>query len=122
MCSGRRTVDPREPDGNQIGARETQFWAEALRRAEESRARTKVPAIDVEFNEFLADQIGTVRRIYDHFGLILSHDAETRMHTWLARNPRRSTSLQRVAPEEFGLTAERLKATFAHYRALRGYA
>ncbi len=120
--SVRRIFLPGEPDKAAIGTREAEFWAEALRRAQETRQRREIHAIDIEFGDFMRDQIGVVRRIYDHFGLTLSPQTEEAMQDWLAAHPRQSKSLQRVAPEEYGLTAEGLAETFADYRRARCYA
>ncbi|HEY6870707.1 MAG TPA: sulfotransferase [Novosphingobium sp.] len=119
--SVRRLFLEGEPDCAEIGQREAEFWAEALRRAQQTRERTGVDAIDIEFRDFMADQLGVVRQIYQHFDLTLSPETEQAMQRWLDAHPRRSTSLQRVAPEEFGLTAGGLAQKFGEYRALRGY-
>lgn len=120
--SVRRIFLPGEPDKAAIGTREAEFWAEALRRAQEARQRRKVNAIDIEFGDFMRDQMGVVRRIYDHFGLALAPQTEEAMQNWLAAHPRQSKSLQRVAPQEYGLTSDGLAETFADYRRSRGYA
>lgn len=120
--SVRRIFLPGEPDKAAIGTREAEFWAEALRRAQEARQRRKVNAIDIEFGDFMRDQMGVVRRIYEHFGLALAPQTEEAMQDWLGAHPRQSKSLQRVAPQEYGLTAEGLAETFADYRRSRGYA
>lgn len=120
--SVRRIFLPGEPDKAAIGTREAEFWAEALRRAQEARQRREVNAIDIEFGDFMRDQMGVVRRIYDHFGLALAPQTEEAMQNWLAAHPRQSKSLQRVAPQEYGLTSEGLAETFADYRRSRGYA
>lgn len=122
ILSGRRMVQDEPQDPARLGARESRFWADALRRAEDARTKHNPPAIDIEFHSFMADQLGTVRQIYDHFGLTLSAESEGRMQAWLDANPRRSASLQRVAPEEFGLTHARLADQYADYRSKRGYA
>jgi hypothetical protein len=41
---------------------------------------------DVAFPEFMRDEIAMVRRIYDHFGMELSAEAEARMRAFLAEN------------------------------------
>ena len=46
------------------------------------------PVFDMHFGEFIRDEIGMVRRIYEHFGLSLGLDAEQRMRNFLAANPK----------------------------------
>jgi hypothetical protein len=53
------------------------------------RDELELPAeqvLDVHFHELLADEVGTVRRIYEHFGMELSPEAERRMRAFLADN------------------------------------
>ena len=42
--------------------------------------------VDLYFQDFIKDQIGTVRRAYDHFGLDLSDQAANAMQTFLDGN------------------------------------
>lgn len=104
-----------------IMAREADFWREALRRMEAAKAGRPQQFFDVEFREFIQDQLGVVRRIYAHFGLGLSEPTEQRMRHWLAANPRRPGALQRHRSEEFGMSAASLAERYADYRSDRGY-
>jgi hypothetical protein len=111
--------DGMEPD--KIYAREEEFWAVAMDRAEAVKATIPGQFIDVEFRDFVRDQMGVVRGIYDQFGFTLSLEAERAMNGWLAANPRRSTTMQRFTPEYFGGSTEQLLDRFAAYRRVRGY-
>ncbi len=102
-------------------AREEEFWALALGRAEEVKDANPGVVFDVQFGDFIRDQIGVVQTIYDHFGLVLSPHAETAMRGWLAANPRRSNTLQRFTPEDYGHSSEALKERYADYRQRYGY-
>ena len=78
--------------------------------------------MDIDFRGFVADQMGTVRAIYDRFGLTFQPEVEARMTAWLDANPRTSGSMQRVEPEAFGLTSDGLARQYGDYRAAQGYA
>jgi len=121
IYSARRAMCGPEADPARVGQREAGFWREAVARALEAKSRAR-NFIDIEFRDFIADQMGTVRRIYDAFGLALTAEAEGLMQSWLDANPRKSQSLQRVQPEDFGLTRAGLEEQYATYRAQRGYA
>lgn len=43
--------------------------------------------VDVQFGEFMADQVGAVRTIYERFGYELTEATEQRMRGFLAANP-----------------------------------
>jgi hypothetical protein len=103
------------------GARENNFWATALERAYAAYEERKTRVFDVEFGDFIGDQLGTVKAIYKHFGLTLTPAVEADMRKWLDEHPRNSTSLQRFQPEDFGLTADKIRDRYSFYRAKRGY-
>jgi hypothetical protein len=105
-----------------IMARETSFWCEAMERIEQAKARRPGGFFDVEFREFVRDQLGVVQRIYGHFGLELRPEAERAMRDWLAAHPRRPGALQRHRPEDFGMTSAALAEHYAEYRSRRAYA
>lgn len=43
--------------------------------------------VDLYFEDFIEDQVGTVRRAYEHFGIELSDAAATAMQSFLDENP-----------------------------------
>jgi hypothetical protein len=104
-----------------IFEREKEFWALAMQRAETVKATIPGQYIDVQFKDFVTDQMAVVARIYDHFGLQLSAEAEAAMRDWLNANPRRSTSMQRFEPEHWGGNTGELIERFADYRRRYGY-
>jgi hypothetical protein len=55
--------------------------------AREKRVVTLDRVVDVHFGEFMADQIGAIRRVYDRFGYELTEATEQRMRDFLAANP-----------------------------------
>lgn len=105
-----------------VFAREEEFWDLALRRADAVKDANPGRVFDVDFRDFVGDQMGVVRRIYDHFGLVLSAQAEAAMLGWLAANPRRSTTMQRFTPEDYGHSSDALKERYTAYRRRYGYA
>jgi Sulfotransferase family len=101
--------------------REAEFWALALERADTVKQAMPGRIFDVQFSDFLQDQIGVVRRFYDHFGLILSEETEAGMRDWLVRNPRRKGAIQRHRAKDFGGSSPALAEVFADYRQRYGY-
>jgi len=119
--AARRVFMGNKADPVAVGRREEAFWALALDRADAARARAPDQFVDVEFRDFVTDQMATVHAIYAHFGLALRPQTETAMQHWLAAHPRRTGPKPSYTPETYGLSAEGLKRTFAAYRARRGY-
>lgn len=81
------------------------------------RARERLPAdrfLDLDYRELVSDPMDSVKRIYEHFGLPLAPQAQTGMQSFLQADRKKSRS-HRYAPEDFGLSAERIRAHFANY-------
>jgi len=121
VYAGRRAFMGERADRSAVGARESEFWADALQRAERARRRAPHQFMDVEFGTFVVDQISTVRTIYEYFGLVLTAETEAAMRAWLAEHPRRSAGTV-SNPEAYGLNARALADLYAGYRQQRGYA
>lgn len=122
ITAAQRMFAGGDVDPARVGRRETGFWAEAVRKGAAARHRARHPVFDLEFNAFVRDPLAAVKAIYTHFGLTLRPEVEWRMQAWLDAHPRKSTSLQRFLPEDFGVSADETRALFAPYRAARGYA
>ncbi|MBB5699728.1 sulfotransferase family protein [Sphingomonas yantingensis] len=109
-------------DMAKVFAREQEMWALAVERADAVKATIPGRAIDIDFGQFVRDQMSVVHKIYDHFDLTLSSAAETAMRDWLAANPRRSTTMQRFTPEDWGGSTGSLVERYAAYRERYGFA
>jgi hypothetical protein len=107
-------IDPVE-----IGADWTQRLAQGLRSALEVRERRLVGrerVFDMHFSEFIGNEIGMIRRIYAHFELELSDEAEKRMRRYLAENPRDQHGTHRYMLADAGLDPDVERRRFASYQ------
>ena len=92
------------------------YWADRLERmlARCASERDVLPAgqtIDVHFDEFMADDLAMVGRVYDLAGQPLDERARTSMTAFMAEHPRGKFGAVRYDLEEFGLdAAERRRA------------
>src|SRR5581483_11980310 len=105
-------------DPDEIGADWTRRLAAGLEHAMAVRDRG-VPAdrvFDMHFAEFIRDEIGMVRRIYAHFGLGLSPQAETRMRDFLAANPKDKHGGHKYRLADAGLDAATERRRYAAYQ------
>lgn len=122
ILAARRAFCGARADPFDVGRREAAIWAEALERAEAARSGSDRRFIDVEFRDFVRDQMATIRGIYAALDLTLTAATAAAMQDWLASHPRRQSTGPKHRPEDFGLTRDGLGTTFAAYRARRGYA
>jgi hypothetical protein len=105
-------VDPVE-----LGAHWSKRLARLMDRLLEARSRIgEHRFFDVRYEDLIADPLGTGRRIFERTGRALTPADETAMQTWLAANGRDNRPSHQYSLEQFGLSADQLKADFAAYR------
>jgi len=110
---GSQTIDPKE-----IARDWTARIKRVLEHAIDVRTRpvaAKARFYDMHFQDFVADQLATVKNIYRAFGLPLTEEAERRMKAFIADNPKDKHGIHRYAPEEFGVDPAAVRASFRPY-------
>ncbi|TQS42735.1 sulfotransferase [Cryptosporangium phraense] len=108
--------------GSVVGRDQLDLWARGLDRFRADRTRYD-PAqfFDVEYEEFVADPLGTATRVYEHFGLELTDAARTAMdeiHAESRTGARRPA--HRYTLDDFGLTASEVDERFTEYLSAHG--
>jgi len=71
--------------------------------------------VDLYFRDFMQDQVGTVRRAYQHFDMELSTNAAGRMQQFLDENPADKFGKHLYQLSETGLDIEALRTMFQGY-------
>ena len=82
------------------------------------REAGKLPSdqvVDLYFRDFIADQVGTVRRAYEHFGLELSAGAAGAMQAFLDANPADKHGKHSYDLEGIGMNEVEVRKMFAFY-------
>lgn len=105
-------------DLHQIGRQQLDWWAKLVSRSLEQRKRFAGRTdqfFDVKLRETVADPLGVVRRIYGHFGYVLSDEVDARMRTFMENHPRDRHGSHTYAPEDFGIDSVRDRAQFEEY-------
>jgi len=93
-----------------------QYWSETLDRFLHERDRLADYRIcDVNYIEVRRDPIAAVRRIYEHFGWLLSAEAAQRMRLVLASLPQDQYGRHRYNLSQFGLDPAEGVEAFAAY-------
>jgi hypothetical protein len=103
-------------DPHAIGAEWTVLLAAGLERSMVARAHVPFDVFDVQFADFIRDEVGMVRRIYERFGLVLSTEAETRMRRFLAENPKDKHGAHRYTLAAAGLDPAVERRRYAAYQ------
>ena len=105
-------------DSHAIGAQWSQSWAEALKKTiafRDSGVVDESRFFDVHYLEAMKDTVDMVRKVYDHFGIGFSQEAERRMREFLAVNPKDKHGAHRYSLEEFGLDPEVERERYRFY-------
>jgi len=72
----------------------------------------------IRFGDWVGDPVATIRKVYQHFDLEFTREAEERMERWLANPKNRSDRYGkfRYSLEPFGMSAEEMDEMFRSYR------
>ena len=93
-----------------------QYWSQTLDTFLQERDRLPRKRIcDLDFLEIRRDPIAAIRRIYQHFGWLLSPETEQRMRVVLARQPREQYGNHRYDLSQFGFDPAEGARAFATY-------
>ncbi len=120
LIQGFRAIFEQDIDRRAIAREQLEVWAAGAEKAIAVR-REANPAqfFDLYFGDFVADPIGSVKRIYERFDLQLSAEAEQRMRQWHASTPegkpKGEPDKPRHSMEDVGITRAETLDRFAAY-------
>jgi hypothetical protein len=100
----------------ELGPRCLDCYAASMARGLELRAGLD-PArfVDVDYAALVADNMGAVRSIYEHFDLPLGTEARAAMEAHAASHPQGRHGRHEYDITDFGITAEEVRGRFASY-------
>lgn len=104
-----------EFDAKALARRELHYWGEAARRTIAAQQRAPDRFVNVDYRSFIGDPIGSIRSVYDRFGLRLTPSVEAAMQAWTANNPQNKHGQHRYSLSDFGLDQGDIDAVFHEY-------
>lgn len=115
---GARTMY-REFDVAEILRYWTQLVGRLLERGMAHRDRlAEDRVLDVYFDRYMADTIGTVERVYRHAGIELTEQARSRIETYVDQHPRDAHgTIGYDLRTDFGMSPDELRGRFSAYLA-----
>jgi hypothetical protein len=117
LMHGFRSAMSNDVDKYDVGREQLEAWTWGLHRTMAVRDRlTPDRVVDVQYDDTVGDPVGTVRRVYEHFGLERTPAVDEGVRAYLAENPRDKHGAHRYTLEEFGLDRDEVDAAFAAYR------
>jgi hypothetical protein len=116
LVAGWRALYEDNIDRNAVARWLLELWATRLERGlEVRRERDPKCFVDLHLREVLADPVGAVKRIYDHFGIEMTAEAERRFRNWKDENPKGKYGEHRYRAEDFGLSDDAIADRFGAY-------
>lgn len=117
LISSVRSLYSDYEDPFRTGSEQLETWSLYFKRFLESRKslNKEDQIIDLKFDDFARDQVGTIRKIYERFGWDLSDIAMVHFREFLLQNPKDKNGVHYYTPETFGLTREQINREFKEY-------
>jgi hypothetical protein len=117
LMTAMRSSVSNDVDPHVVGREQLDAWRWGMERTMAVRGGLAADrVVDVRYEDTVSDPVGTVTRIYEHFGLELTPAVEQGVRDYLAANPRDKHGAHRYTLEEFGLDRDEVDAAFADYR------
>jgi len=117
LISSVRTLYSDHENPMVTGEEQAMIWSKYFDRFIDSRKALdkEDQIIDLKFEDFVADQVGLVKNIYEGFGWDLSNAVIDRFNTFLRNNPKDKHGKHVYALDTFGLEEEALNKQFSKY-------
>jgi hypothetical protein len=116
LVAGWRALYEDHVDRHAVGRWLLDLWATRLNRGlEVRREHDPKQFFDLQLREVVADPVGAVQRVYDHFSIEMTPAAEQRFRAWKDDNPKGKYGEHRYRAEDFGLTDDLIADRFGPY-------
>ena len=108
-------------DSRRVGEANLNLLAHGVERNLQFRKSSKAKIFDVFFEQLVEEPIGTVRTIYNYFGLKWPAGHDERLKRYIRDNPRDKHGIHEYRVENFGLSKLEISPRFSDYCEWFGY-
>ena len=117
LIASVRSLYSDHEDFKRTGKEQAAVWSDYINRFLEARKGLDKEAqiLDLRFEDFVSDQVGTIQKIYSHFGWDLTDTTLDKMQAFLAKNPKDKHGAHEYSLEDFGLTEQGINQQFSNY-------
>jgi hypothetical protein len=122
LCTSFRTLQEEAADPVQVAREQLDAWSDGVQKGLAARKGREHQFYDVHFHDFMRDPLGTVRSIYDKFGVAYSDRAHTALSAWRNANPPERHGKHAYDKDEFGIRREEIHERFSEYMGTLGIA
>ncbi len=112
-----------EVDIQDIARHYARWLATGFQHTIDLRNSGELPAkqiVDIHFRDFVTDQVGAVRRAYEHFGLQLNEDVAAAMQAFLDDNPADKHGKHSYHFSDTGLDLDEIRELYRPYQEYFG--
>jgi len=119
LVSSVRSLYSDNEDPIRTGDEHLGVWSSYFDRFLEDRKKLNKEdqIIDLQFEDFVKDQLGTVKKIYQKFDWDLDSTSEERMKHFLIQNPKDKHGAHNYTLADFGLSEEQINKKYGNYIA-----
>lgn len=117
LMSSVRSLYSDKEDPNRTGREQADLWSLYFNKFLKDRKslNKEDQIIDLQFEDFVKDQVGTVKKIYKRFNWPLSEKAIYNFDHFLEKNPREKHGKHNYSLETFGLNKEEIDHQYQDY-------
>lgn len=117
LISSVRTLYSDKEDQNVTGREQAELWSRYFDRFIASREvlGKEDQIIDLKFEDFVKDQVGTIEKIYQGFGWELTDEAVSNFRSFLIKNPKDKHGKHTYSLDDFGLKDDEVNRQFSKY-------
>ena len=117
LISSVRSLYSNHEDVNRSGKEQCKMWSDCFDRFLKDRQQLdkEDQIIDLKFEDFVGDQMGTVKKIYQQFNWQLTEASKLNMENFLAANPKDKHGVHNYSLEQIGLTNEIINQAYKDY-------
>jgi hypothetical protein len=116
LIAGFRRLNVDRVDEDDIVREQMEIWASGAERAIEVRkGRPAQQFFDLHFRDFVADPVGSVKRIYGHFGLPWAEETEAALTAWQEGNPQHRHGRHDHSLEGITVSRQAMRERFSVY-------
>jgi hypothetical protein len=107
----------RHIDRREIGRQESARWLDGVQRmiAADRQAGVRPPILHVGYSRLVHDPLGTLERLYGHFGVALAPAVADLVRAHTAEQPNGGYGINRYRVEDYGLDLQEERRKFAVY-------
>ena len=117
LVSSMRSLYSDHEDMGRTGGEQLRIWADYFDRFLRDRGRLdgKARVVDVQFDDFVRDQMAVVESIYERFGWHLRTEDRARMEGFLREEPQGKHGVHEYSLAQIGVTPAEIERRFANY-------